>query len=281
MLLIDSLDEFEKNTGRAGLQIQNKNLFIIKDDTLDSIIYVELLAQLIAAHSGYESKLDKNNPKIGFLVGIKDFNITEVVTVGDVIDLRIKKDYEFDQISFVTGKILCNNRIFAQGTLKLWEQSGGLNKMDKRREDNHPEKLFQPLTDTAQTIVDRMVLNQAIIENIYELNIQADKSSASALLYFSESFIGFDGHFPGTPLLPGILMMKTGLLITEIVLEKRLLVNRIKHAKFTKSVFPKQKVDLSIKIKEQDDTIHISVVITNEGEACAKFSILTHVLKNE
>ena len=268
MLLIDSLDEFDKNMGRAGLHIPGENLFIAKDGRLDSIAYVEFLAQLIAAHSGYESKLDKSDPKVGFLVGIKDFSIYESIAIGDIVDLQIKKEYEFDQINFVIGKILYKNHVIAEGTLTVWEHAGGNAELENPQEDNQPAVIQSQLSDNLfRAIVDHMILNVAILENIYDFKIAADKLSVNAQLYFSNNFIGFDGHFPGAPLLPGILMMKTGLLVSEIMVGKRLCVERVKHAKFAKSIFPKQKVD----------PIQINATLRHNEELCAKYSILTKI----
>lgn len=275
MLLIDSLDEFGKNTGRADLKISEENLFIVKDSTLDSIVYIELLAQLIAAHSGYEARLDVSDPKIGFLVGIKELSINKTVSAGDIIDMQIKKDYEFDQITFVTGKILHKNNIIAEGTLKLWEQPDNEVELGNPQEEKQPALQYNQLGNQAHKIIDRMILNKAIAENIYDLKISEDQSSADALLYFSDNFIGFDGHFPDVPLLPGILMMKTGLLLSEIVVGKQLNIEKVKHAKFPKSIFPNQLVKMHIKIKEQDNSIIINVLLTHLNDTCAKYTVLT------
>jgi 3-hydroxymyristoyl/3-hydroxydecanoyl-(acyl carrier protein) dehydratase len=274
MLLIDSLDEFSKDTGRAHLKMSDENLFIMKDSRLDSIVYVELLAQLIAAHSGYKSKLDKSDPKVGFLVGLKDLKINQSVSAGDIIDIQIKKDYEFDQITFVTGKIFHKDQVISEGTLKLWEQAGGEVQLENPQEDNQPNMQFHITNQATRVIVERMNLNEAIVENIYDLKIQPDQTTAEAQLYFSNSFVGFDGHFPGSPLLPGILMMKTGLLISEISVGKHLCVKKVKHAKFAKSIFPGQKVNLNINLKVQKDSIQINAALTHNKETCAKYSIL-------
>ncbi|HES60160.1 MAG TPA: hypothetical protein ENO18_07000, partial [Caldithrix sp.] len=103
MLLIDSLDEFSRDRGRGHLQISDKNLFIKNNGRLDAVVYIELLAQLIAAHSGYEAQLNNSISKIGFLVGLKDLKFYQFVSAGDIIDMHIKKDYEFDKISYVCG----------------------------------------------------------------------------------------------------------------------------------------------------------------------------------
>jgi 3-hydroxyacyl-[acyl-carrier-protein] dehydratase len=277
MLLINSLDEFSKDSGRGHLNISDKNLFIKNNRQLDSIVYVELLAQLIAAHSGYESKLEASEPKVGFLVGLKDLEIHQSVSAGNMVDMRIKKDYEFDQITYVKGKILYNSGIIAEGTLKLWEQPGSDFQPELSNIDNQPIKKYQITDQTASKIVNGMELSRAIVDNLYELNFTEDQSSVEAKLYFSDEFIGFDGHFPGSPLLPGILMMKTGLLISEIALEKSINVKKIKNAKFARSIFPRQEVNLKIDFKNKDDLLQLSAVLSHKNEVCAKYSIMIKV----
>ena len=277
MLLIDSLDEFDKDSGRAQLKISNNSLFIKKNYQLDSIVYVELLAQLIAAHSGYESKLNTSESKIGFLVGLKDMEIRQSVSAGDMIDMHIKKDYEFDQITYVIGKVLHQGEIIAEGTLKLWEQPGSSFKPELQQIEKQPIKKYELTDQTANGIINGMELNKAIVNNLYELNISGDQSSVDAKLYFSDDFVGFDGHFPGNPLLPGILMMKTGILVSEIALSKSLCVERIKNAKFAQSIFPNQEVNLKIDLKDKDGMFQISTALSHQGDVCAKYSILTKV----
>ena len=189
MLLIDSLDEFGKDTGRAHLKISNKNLFIKNNGILDSIVYIELLAQLIAAHSGYESKLDNAAPKVGFLVGLKDLNIHQSVSAGDMIDMQIKKDYEFDQITYVSGKISHNNALIAEGTLKLWEQPANKFEPESPQIDNQPIKKYQLTDQSESNIFNEMELNKVIVQNIYELSLAEDQSSLDAQLYFSNDFV--------------------------------------------------------------------------------------------
>ncbi|HEM48887.1 MAG TPA: hypothetical protein ENO27_01625 [Caldithrix sp.] len=275
MLLIDSLDEFSRDRGRGHLQISDKNLFIKNNGRLDAVVYIELLAQLIAAHSGYEAQLNNSISKIGFLVGLKDLKFYQFVSAGDIIDMHIKKDYEFDKISYVCGKIYCKNSLIAEGTLKLWEQPAENFQPEFPQIDDEPTKKYKLTNPSANNIITEMALNKAIADNLYELDIAEDQSSIGAKLYFSDDFAGFDGHFPGNPLLPGILMMKAGIFISEIALGKLLIVDKIKQAKFAKSIFPKQEVNLNVNLKYKDEMLQISVNLSHNDEICAKYSIIT------
>lgn len=280
MLLIDNLDGFGEGFGSGVLKVKRNGLFVTRDNQLDTIVFVELLAQLVAAHSGYESKLGNGNPKVGFLVGIKDFNFVKNILVDDVIEMRIRKEHEFDQINYVNGKIIFKDEIIAEGTLKVWEKTTGKENLESTVKDPTPEKHIIKLSARAKNIIQEMDLNQDITDNIYELNITGDFTTADAKLYFPDQFIGFDGHFPGYPLLPGVLMMKTGLLLAELVLGKKVQLTRIQQAKFAKSIFPNQIVRFSLKLNYLDEDIKINVVISRNEEICSKFSFITLLSEN-
>jgi 3-hydroxyacyl-[acyl-carrier-protein] dehydratase len=273
MLLIDRLDDFKADAGYGLMRVKNDGLFIDNNGKLDTIVYVELLAQLVAAHSGYEAKLEKSKPKTGFLVGIKNFNISETVSAGDMITMQIKKDYEFEQINYINGKILYDNNIIAEGTLKLWEQTGDMKLAGAPETDIPPEKQMVNFKKEADSVIKKMFLNRALAENIHNLSVSDDVTSAEAKMYFPEGFAGFDGHFPGSPLLPGVLMLKCGVLIAEIITAQNLKIKKIHQAKFTKSLFPGQTAEFKLKLNRENNKFRINVVILHEEETCSKFSI--------
>ena len=53
MLLITELTEYGDDFATSEVVIQENNLFAGHDGTLDPVVFVEFLAQLVAAHSGY------------------------------------------------------------------------------------------------------------------------------------------------------------------------------------------------------------------------------------
>jgi len=69
----------------------------------------------------------------------------------------------------------------------------------------------------------------------------------TAKLNFSDTFIGFKGHFPNMPILPGICKIKTVLLISEMIFSKKFILKEIVQAKFSSVVLPNEFVSVCCK----------------------------------
>ncbi len=66
--------------------------------------------------------------------------------------------------------------------------------------------------------------------------------SCSARLTFPADFIGFQGHFPGNPVLPGVCLVEAVLGIAERAHGGPLRLERIASAKFREAVRPEQPI---------------------------------------
>ena len=268
MLLLQTLDGYTEESANARILVKDELLFIKNSGQIDPVVYVEFLAQLVAAHSGYTAKLDGGSVKTGFLVGIKDFHIKSTVKAGDELHLSIKKDYSFDQISYLTGEVKKGNDIIGSGTLKLWEH----NEDDPVLPDNSRNEPTEPMVKREwQELADQMFLNEQILK--YIVSIKEYDQQFITEISFGNGFIGFKGHFPGMPILPGVIMLKTGLLLGEVITKHSLLPVNIKQAKFAKSILPNEKIKVSSTFQSNRDAIRLSTVIIKNQETCAKFSI--------
>lgn len=278
MQLIQELTKYAPESGESVIRILPDNIFLRQDQFLDPIVLVELLAQLSAAHSGYEAIIGKGQPKNGFLVGIKNFKISQSAKPGDVLLLRIDKDTEFDQVTFLNGRIEKNNIAIAEGTLKVWEQenSGDEIEIPERSVRNRPQKTGGTENDF-ETFKSFSQLNRAIIESMVELDSR-DKENPTASLVFANDFIGFDGHFPGVPILPGVIMLKCGLLLAELSLDQSLTLKTIKQAKFARTIFPEEIINFKLKIERNKHDIKISATIDRQNEVCAKCTLMAETV---
>ncbi|OJV19456.1 MAG: hypothetical protein BGO30_06150 [Bacteroidetes bacterium 41-46] len=120
------------------------------------------------------------------------------------------------------------------------------------------------------------------IENLYSI----DKTDISAGNSYSEEAIFkislnpeseiFKGHFPGTPVLPGVCTMEIVKDCTESLLKREIIFTRIPQCKFTGMVDPNLDRILEVKItaKNSDDgsiTINAVVFAHDSGRAILKF----------
>ena|SRR5579862_6316933 len=90
---------------------------------------------------------------------------------------------------------------------------------------------------------------------------------------FQAAFDGFDGHFPGTPLLPGFMHVQAALdLLWAAGVESRL--ERVEAAKFSRPIGPGEAVNLTLSPAAPGV---YDVVLSNveTGDMCSRFRLLT------
>jgi 3-hydroxyacyl-[acyl-carrier-protein] dehydratase len=70
---------------------------------------------------------------------------------------------------------------------------------------------------------------------------------ASQAYRFDETFIGFQGHFPGYPLLPAVVQIRMGLSVAEEWKGKPLALRSVERAKFLQEIRPTEEVIVTCK----------------------------------
>ena len=66
---------------------------------------------------------------------------------------------------------------------------------------------------------------------------------------FGPAFVGFQGHFPGHPILPALVQILTGVTLAEAWFEKPLDLVAIDNAKFLLPIYPER--DLLVECRER------------------------------
>ncbi len=269
MKLIDQLTSYSEDDATATLEVQPDNLFLNKRQQLDNVVLVELLAQTAAAHSGYKALSGLGDPMFGFLVGIKDFKVFGSAQMGNQLTLSIHRDFQMKNVSFLVGKVHCEKELLAEGILKLWEipatESG------TSQSPIIPEKLepFGQYSEDQSELIKLSTLNRDIIQHCISFESDTESGVAEADFCYSENFIGFEGHFPDNPIVPGVLMLKTGLLLAELAIGQKLRLRNIHTAKFAKTVLPNERIRYTLSISENK----IKVQVKSKETLCAKFTL--------
>lgn len=77
-----------------------------------------------------------------------------------------------------------------------------------------------------------------------------DDSEATAEISFPQSFVGFRGHFPDQPILPGVCQIGIALAMAERMCEKPQTLVEVVNAKFVSVVVPDQRLTVRCRIAE-------------------------------
>ena len=86
---------------------------------------------------------------------------------------------------------------------------------------------------------------------------------------FPADFAGFDGHFPGDPLLPGVLMVAMALQTAAALLGRPVLLTGIRRAKYFRRVLPEMTVETAVTAEVAGDGVTLGVTVYFPGETSA------------
>ncbi len=268
MLLIEALTDYSEETGSARAAVDAAHLFLTQNGELNSVALTELIAQTAAAHSGYKALSADGTPMSGFLVGVKDLRFLDSVHQGDRLTIRIHRDFQMEQVTFLSGKVLRGATLLAEGVLKLYEMPEA---EAQTREERRPTEKILPFTgwnNKQRELAETSEINREILR--YCSRFQRNGNEVSAEFAFGESFAGFNGHFPGNPIVPGVMLLKTGQLVAELAAEEHKKLCAVQTAKFAKTILPGETVRCSLQINETK----VKCQIKAQDALCAKFSFI-------
>ncbi len=125
MLLISRLVEVGERSATVEADIGADNIFVEADGRLGEPAYVEIVAQAIAAQHGFRTMGREGGSGDGFLIGVKDFEITGTARAGDRLRVHVRKLGKFGEFGLVHGTVQNGEATIAQGEIKIWQK--GLN----------------------------------------------------------------------------------------------------------------------------------------------------------
>ncbi|NDV26734.1 3-hydroxyacyl-ACP dehydratase FabZ family protein [Desulfovibrio sp. JC010] len=120
-----------------------------------------------------------------------------------------------------------------------------------------------------------------LTEHISKSCSDLEKSDAgyTRTYIFKESFPGFDGHFPGNPILPGVIQTMLGQTSSMEALKRefpaeKLSLQSITRCKFLRPIRPMEKLELKLSIKTKGLN-HISICsLAVKGDTAATYQLI-------
>ena len=84
----------------------------------------------------------------------------------------------------------------------------------------------------------------------------------------------FGGHFPGFPLVPGVMQIEMALRACEQFTGRRYRVVRVAKAKFMDTIAPGEPVELEAKTMVQEDGLHLKGTLRKGATVVSKLSLV-------
>jgi len=116
-------------------------------------------------------------------------------------------------------------------------------------------------------------LGRAIKECMYGLSFDP-QGEIKASFNFPSDFIGFKGHFPGNPVLPGVCKIQAILCVLEAVTQRRPRLKEIVSAKFFASVTCNEEITLNVpQLPEGSEEALVKVLINDRDKKIANIQL--------
>jgi len=92
----------------------------------------------------------------------------------------------------------------------------------------------------------------------------------TAQLFFAADFAGFEGHFEGTPVVPGVCLVQALVNLCRRKTGRDLRIKSLRQVKFFRPVLPETAVDFEFTLTEKSDCVSCRGSAGNAGGKIAK-----------
>lgn len=261
--------QLDAKKAMLSMRLPRSGVFVARNGRLMPLAFIEMLAQLCAAQRAHDLHEKDGSRVRGYLVGIDHVQFRKSVSAGDQIRLIVWNTLEMNEINRVEGEVFRGAEMVARAELTLFKAEVWFPraKAEEAESTNPPVSFRIPTRTGAYDPIGR-----GILRSLRRFHV-GDDGAIRATLSFAPGFIGFKGHFPGHPVVPGVVLVYAGFLLAEMGIGRKLKLLSLKRAKFLKPVWPSVPIDLSVRIspREGESEIRAKVEIQLRGELTAKY----------
>lgn len=233
--------------GESTAIINEDNIFLDDNHQLSNAVLIEYINQLTAAIKGNNRKNNNQTAQKGFFVGIQEAEFLQTVYLADLLTLKAFVTEEVAQVTFIQGIIERDGEKIAELVTKVYE-------VEDLSEFNLLTNNGQPFTEKNDVILNNNKppaylysrMHRKLYTYLHDPKIGDDFISFN--IACPRDFEAFDGHFPGNPILPGIVLLEISKLALELFMKKPVIFKNIKKMKISGVVFPGQVISCNIKI---------------------------------
>lgn len=111
---------------------------------------------------------------------------------------------------------------------------------------------------------------------------QVEGMNGAFVLELNPSHVIYQAHFPGEPITPGVCIVQMGKELLEEILDKSLVMVKVKNVKFLSVVSPKESSTVTyafrkVEVSEETKEVKAQIVVTSGEEAKAKISFTCRI----
>jgi len=130
MCVIDALTFAGEKSAESRVTVREGSPFLRRDGTVEETVFVEMIAQCIAARNGYDTAKEKRKSQEGYLVGVKSLKVTGCARAGDILTVKAAKYAEYGGFGVIEGSVWREAEVLAQGELKVLQITGNVSVSD-------------------------------------------------------------------------------------------------------------------------------------------------------
>ena len=118
-VMVDQLLSFTETTAHGGFRIKADNIFLENGEFKEPGL-LENIAQTAAARAGYISKKENKPVATGYIAAVKNLEIYSFPKVGDELITEITIENQIFDVTIISGKVSCNEKLLAQCQIKIF-----------------------------------------------------------------------------------------------------------------------------------------------------------------
>lgn len=270
MCCIDTLVACREDGAEALAALRPGHALLDAAGRMDSFGFIELAAQAAGAMHGMQA--GENRPELAMLVGVQKFAARGVARLGDALRISVSVLGSIEDmlsLGFTVGKDGLDDAPLAEGRLSVFVPRANDARLAGMARSALPDAETQPPGSTAavpQNLPDSIghysVDGPKVMENA------EGKKIVDVVFSFTPGFPGFDGHFPGNPIVPGIVQLMAAAHAASRGRPAN--VESLGRCKFLRPVVPGEEIRARVEVDEEKDALRCRAKITVGNEPCAE-----------
>lgn len=105
-------------------------------------------------------------------------------------------------------------------------------------------------------------------------SIQKQETSTGVTLELNARHSIFEGHFPGQPVMPGACLVQMVKEIMQVIISKKIQLQKAKHLKFISMIDPSMDNHLQMQLTHsglEENEVTVTATLSNNDVVCFKF----------